>query len=664
MKIGLFTDTYLPEINGVVTSIHTLRKLLEEHGHEVYVITTKREGLTHTLEDHVLRLAGIELKSLYGYIMTSPIHIGAYNQIKDINLDLIHAHTEFGVGIFARIVAKMQNIPLVSTYHTTYEDYTHYVNLINSNRIDKVAKKAVSSLSRLYGDSSIKVIAPSEKTKEMLVRYGVKSDIFVVPTGLDLSKFSNEAKDLATVNSIREKYHITADDLLVIFVGRLAKEKSIDFIIDGFSCLDPNQNKIKFLIVGDGPDADNLKEKVKNLKLEQVIYFAGRQDRNNIPNYYHAANCFVSASLTETQGMTFIEALASGLPVFARPDDVLNDLIEEDKNGYFFTSPSEFADKLIKYYLLNSQEKQLMQQKAIEYTKPYNGDIFYQRVMKVYQSAINDYCDLYLIDKIKTKDDYVVVYLESYSDQDDKIQVSLDDYLKYGLRKGRKLTTTEITELRNNEKMVIAYNKAIKKLVAKDRTRKEMYDFFGKMEDLNIKNINDLIDKLEHHGYIDDYRLCQTQIFAMKKLLQGENSILRVLKKRGIRVEIINELLDGTDQEEEFRNALKYAEKIKSSIKDKSVIAKKRVLQQKLYVRGFKSEIVERVMQNLSFLDDERNEMNILKKVAKKAKKRYEKTKKGYELRNALYRYLTNSGYNIEDVYVVIDEMENYDEEN
>ncbi|MEG2330327.1 glycosyltransferase, partial [Anaerorhabdus sp.] len=125
MRIGLFSDTYLPEINGVASSVHTLRVQLEKNGHTVYVITTKTESNVEDDDPFVLRLSGIELKKLYGYVLTSPIHINAYNEIKEMQLDLVHAHTEFSVGIFARIVAKLQGLPLVSTYHTTYEDYTH-----------------------------------------------------------------------------------------------------------------------------------------------------------------------------------------------------------------------------------------------------------------------------------------------------------------------------------------------------------------------------------------------------------------------------------------------------------------------------------------------------------------------------------------------------------
>ena len=173
MRIALFTDTYPPQINGVAASTSILRNELEKHGHDVVVVTTYKGSGKHKWDDDhkVLRLAGVQLKFLYGYVMTSPFHVSALEEIRKLNLDVIHAQTEFGVGLFARICAKQLQIPLVSTYHTTYEDYTHYVNFINSRKVDEIAKVGVAKLSRLYGDSSIEVIAPSMKTKEMLESY-------------------------------------------------------------------------------------------------------------------------------------------------------------------------------------------------------------------------------------------------------------------------------------------------------------------------------------------------------------------------------------------------------------------------------------------------------------------------------------------------------------
>ena len=165
MRIGLFSDTYTPDINGVVSSIVTLQKELEKRGHEVFVITNHKALLSTQREGNVLRLPGLELKWLYGYKLTTPYHFSAKDEIRKMNLDVIHVHTEFGVGMFARIVAKYLNIPVVSTYHTMYEDYTHYINRFAIDEVDVLSKKFVTAFSRMISDNVHAVIAPSEKTK-------------------------------------------------------------------------------------------------------------------------------------------------------------------------------------------------------------------------------------------------------------------------------------------------------------------------------------------------------------------------------------------------------------------------------------------------------------------------------------------------------------------
>lgn len=141
MRVGIFTDTYLPDINGVVSSVELLRKQLEKNGHDAYVICTYKGINKVKVEGKIIRLPGVEIKKLYGYAITSPLHLLFIEELKKLKLDIIHAETEFGVGIFANIVASTLNLPLVRTYHTTYEDYTHYVNFINSRRLDKGLKK-------------------------------------------------------------------------------------------------------------------------------------------------------------------------------------------------------------------------------------------------------------------------------------------------------------------------------------------------------------------------------------------------------------------------------------------------------------------------------------------------------------------------------------------
>lgn len=664
MRIGIFSDTYLPEINGVASSSDTLRRELEKHGHTVYVVTTKIGHGKCEWEGNILRLGGIELKFLYGYSMTSFFHLDAYEEIKKLDLDLIHVQTEFGVGIFARICARQLNIPLVSTYHTTYEDYTHYVNFINSKTVDKAAKNIVGKLSRLYGDSSIEVIAPSEKTRQMLLRYKIKRNIYVVPTGLDIKRFNPANTSAQKIKEIRDSYGIANDDKLIIFVGRVAKEKSIDIIIEAFNYLHAATRKIKLLVVGAGPDLESLKEMAKRYDIMDTVKFAGRVENNIIEHYYHSAQAFVSASLTETQGMTYVEALASGLMVFARYDNVLDDLVIPEKTGYFFEDAKDLANKLLIYDKMTADELSAHREECIKQTYHYDQDIFYENIMKVYEQAILSYRNLYEIERIKTRDEYVELILRNPSDERIELLISYDTYFNRGLRKNEKLTNEQVENLQKETIQMKAYVDCVKMIARKDRTTKEIYDYLTNETACDIEMINKIVDQLEERNYINDHVYTQNMVHNMKITLQGEQKIIRTLKKKGIPYEMIMEVVDSTDPDEEYANALKWAQKLQKTINGKSVKMKQKAMYQKLLARGFDNDVINRIMEDLNFNQESKDEIDNLKNCAAKARRKYAKKANDLSsLRNSIFKYCLAQGYQTEDIYTVLDEME-WDDEN
>lgn len=664
MKIGLFSDTYLPEINGVASSVHILRKALEAKGHTVFVITTK--SVEKEDDEFVMRLSGIELKKLYGYVMTSPINLQAYSKIKEMKLDLVHVHTEFGVGIFARYVAKKQGIPLVSTYHTTYEDYTHYVNVVNSEIVDKFVKKAVARLSRFYVNSSAEVIAPSYKTKKMLEGYKVKSRIHVVPTGLELERFAYSLEKEKQGQAIRKELRISEEECLIVYLGRVAQEKGIHLLIDGMKEATKKGIQCKLLIVGAGPAEDLLKKQTEQLGLQNQVIFVGKKPNEEVPAYYAAADCFASASTSETQGMTYIEAMASGLTVLARPDEILKELIYEGETGYYFDNADEFSEKVSQFMQLTKDKRKSIADKVRERVAPYNMDKFYDGVIAVYQSALTQkQQEGYEIEKIHSKKDYVHLTLKSPKNEMIKILVDTDIYIEMGYRKGRLLSYEEVEELERLEAAVEAYQRCLRKLSIKDRTRKEMYDWLTQNTSLDISDINHIIERLETYKYIDDERYTKDSVYNMKMTLAGEKKIYNNLRKKGVHPDLIRaELETERDADQEYENALKWANKAKDSIKDKSVRMKKQVLHQKLINQGFSGEILDRVIREIDFVNDELKEMDVLRKVAGKARKRSEKKYQGYQLRNAIYRYCATQGFEPEKVYTILDEMEWDDEKN
>ncbi|MGB7594913.1 MAG: RecX family transcriptional regulator [Erysipelotrichaceae bacterium] len=660
MRIALFTDTYLPDINGVVSSIVTLQKELERNGHTVFIVTTHSSLIHTSFENNILRLTGVELKSLYGYVLTSPIHIWALNTIRDMQLDIIHAHTEYGIGIFARIVARLLKLPLVTTYHTTLEDYTHYVNIFNLKSFEKFARKSVARLSKLYGDACTELIVPSHKTKEMLVRYGIKKDIYVIPTGLDLAKFDRDENSIAKSALLREHYGVLPEELLVLYVGRIAKEKSIDLVIEGFAKIDA-KHSAKLMIVGSGPEEEHLREFVDRLKLSDRVIFTGKKPPVEVPIHYHAADAFASASLTETQGMTFIEALASELPVFARPDEVLNGLVIEGETGYYFTSPTEFASKVEAYMELSPETKQHIRENAKQHVLEYDSRVFYQSVIKVYYAAVSHYHNSYSLINIHAKNDAVECIFTG-KNENIKVFVSIETFLKKGLRRDKVISEETLQELMLDEKVVKAYQACIRKLTLRDRTRKEMYDFLTQESELPIKQVNELIEILEQRGYVDDVRYVNSAVMNLRSLLQGRKKIVRSMMLKGIPFELIEKALNEDVSDDEVNLALRWAEKTMPTIKDKSLRLKKQLLRQKMHAQGFDSSVCEIVMARLNFADDERQELERLQKTAQKVRKRYETKSSGSKLRNQIFRYLSSQGYESEDIYLVLNEMEWKDE--
>lgn len=654
MRIGIFTDTYTPDINGVVSSIVTLQKELEKNGHEVFIIANHK-AMTMKREGNVLRLPGLELKWLYGYKLSTPYHFSARDEIRKMNLDIMHVHTEFGVGIFGRIVAKHLNVPVVTTYHTMYEDYTHYVNRFDIGEVDRVSKKVVSSFSRVISDNAQAVIAPSDKTKETLLKYGVKRPIYVIPTGLNFESFDMTNIDLEEVSRIRESYGIQEDDKVIAFVGRIAKEKSINIIVEGFRYVE--NSHIKLMIVGGGPQLNELKELVKQYNLEKQVIFTDKKVREEVPQYYACADCFVSASLTETQGMTYIEALACGLPVFARYDDVLKDLVIKGESGFIFQDEKEFANKLIDFFAMPEEQRLRMKEQAKSKIIKYDSKVFYSKVLSVYYQAIDDFQDAYEVIKIKTLDDAVRIYaINEKEDEPLKILIHFDDYFSYKIRLHTMLDRHTIVEFQHKEIVLNAYRNAIRKLRMKDYTRKEMQLFFQRQPGLTNVDVEELLHELEEKGYLNDQRYIQQKIEKMHFSLMGKGNIRRSLINKGLQEDDIDRLLAMYNDDDERMKASKMAEKLKSTVKDKSRKMKQQTIIRKLISLGFDSDIASHAIDDLSF--EKEDETPALNKTVAKAIRNYRRKYQGNELYNKVLVYCLQKGFERSDIVLVLDEME------
>ena len=392
LKIGLFTDTYPPYINGVSTSIETLKKALEELGHTVYVVAIGQDAITYNYDEKnkILKVPGIPI-GLYDYRITSIYPIKIINKVKSWDLDIIHSHTEFSMGIFARLFAKQCNIPLVHTYHTMYKDYTYYISR-NHKFFDLGCKKAVEYLSKFYCDNTADaLIVPTTKTYHLFrEEYHYNKDIYIVPTGIDAKRFYKENIYKEKKEHIRKKLGYKKNDFVVIFIGRMAQEKNIEFIIEIASILKKKKTNIKFLLVGDGPDKEKYQNISKKKNLEENITFAGRIPWEETPLYYHNANLFISCSKTETQGLTVIEAMASSLPSICINDPAFNMAVIDDLNGKFFETAEEAA-QIIEELQKDKKQLTVLAKQATLIGNKYSLHEFGNNIIEVYKTAIKNH---------------------------------------------------------------------------------------------------------------------------------------------------------------------------------------------------------------------------------------------------------------------------------
>lgn len=382
MNIAIFTDTYYPEINGVATSVLTLKNELEKMGHNVYVFTTTTPN-SPECEHNVFRVPSLPC------VLISERRIGMFyvpklaGTIKKLNLDIIHTHTEFSLGIFGRIMAKELNLPLVHTYHTIYEDYTHYLKL---KGLDKGAKAFVRGYTKYCCNTVQVVVAPTEKVKDLLTDYSVYRHIEIIPTGIDLHKFEDGKWTEQEIEKVKLNLNILSKDKVILYIGRISKEKNLEEIVLAIPKFMEKHKDSKFVIVGNGPDKGRLEKIVGSLDCKEQIIFAGEQPWDEIGKFYKIGDVFVSASQSETQGLTYIEAMASGLPVVAKDDRCLDGILLDGENGYRFHDEIEFMHGLEKVLYGDMANRYGVKSKQL--VQSYSNENFAKKVEKVYAGIL------------------------------------------------------------------------------------------------------------------------------------------------------------------------------------------------------------------------------------------------------------------------------------
>lgn len=333
MNIGFFSETYSPDINGVITSMNTFREELERAGHNVYVFAPGTELFPLPFrqkhrERGVYRFNSFQYPLYKSIRVAIPFNVPIARQVPKLKLDLVHSHTPFSMGLFASWVARQEKIPHVHTYHTLYPEYAKFY----FPGFKRWNQKGAEKLSALFCNSVTEIVAPSDGINRKLRSYGITKPITTVPTGVDHAFF--EIRD--PKHTIRDRYKIPHRAPLLITVARLGKEKSIDFLLRAFKEVLKAHPDAYYLVVGDGPARLGLETLAKELGVVDRVIFTGLlADRKDVIRAYADADVFVFASRTDTQCLTMLEAAATGLPLVAIRDKPLETALTNNINGFF-----------------------------------------------------------------------------------------------------------------------------------------------------------------------------------------------------------------------------------------------------------------------------------------------------------------------------------------
>ncbi|WP_299519708.1 glycosyltransferase [uncultured Serinicoccus sp.] len=333
-RVLLLTDSYRPTVNGVVSSVDALRQGLLDAGHDVRVLTVGPTRRT-TFDGQVYRLPSLDASHIYPHArLGRPVDGHLFADLVRWGPEVLHSHTEFVAFWWARRLAHRLAVPHVHTYHTLYADYTHYFC-----PHERLGRTLCASFARHTLDRTDLVIAPTEKIRRLLEGYAVRPPIEVVPTGVDLTRFVPGERS----PQLRAALGLAPGVPVVLSLGRLATEKNLAEVVDLLAGVrDPWQ----LVVAGDGPEAGPLQRQVGRLGLGPRVRFVGAVDPARVPELYRLADVFVSASRTETQGLTFLEALATGVPVLCRDDAAVDGVVVPGRNGERYTTPEEFTGSL------------------------------------------------------------------------------------------------------------------------------------------------------------------------------------------------------------------------------------------------------------------------------------------------------------------------------
>lgn len=378
MNIGFFTNTYLPNVYGLTSSVETFRKGLEALGHTVYVFAPRVHGY-QDLNERVIRYPSLYWKYKIEYSIALSWYPPMNKVIDGLKLDVIHVHQPFSLAKDGWRQGRRLGIPVVFTNHTRYEDYTHYMPLVPQSYLKWHVRRSATN----FANRCDWVITPSRDIEEIIRKNGVTKPITVLPTGINWEKYQKGRRD-----KVRQQFGIGPDETCLLWTGRMEKEKNTDFLMDVAVSLVSGSEKVKMLLVGEGSEKTKMLARVARAGLEKKIFFQGLVKPEKMPDYYSAGDIFLQPSMSETQGLTTTEALATGLAVVAIRASGTTDQIDSGVNGIMVDNDQTQFISAVKDLIADADKRRMLGAAAREWAKKMDFKEKARELVDIYENLI------------------------------------------------------------------------------------------------------------------------------------------------------------------------------------------------------------------------------------------------------------------------------------
>lgn len=383
MRIAHFTNTYKPNVNGVARSVSTFRDALTDLGHLVFVFAQQPHNPYEETEPFVFRFPALKIPG-FDYSASVPASRFVDQLIPPLKLDVIHSNHPNLLGSAAADYAEEYDIPLVFTFHTRYveysEGYTAYVPFAKAF----VEEIIVDALAK-YIQRCQHIITPSDSIKRNLEQYAGMSDrLTTIPTGIHVERFEQ-----ADGRAVSAQYGLD-DYRVLVSISRLAEEKNVKTLLDAAAKVMANHDDVRLLLIGDGPQRSELERHAAQLGIDRRVIFTGLVPFEQVPNHLKAGDLFVYASITETQGLVTVEAMATGLPVVAVDATGTSDVVENRRQGLLTANDSRALAAGVEHVLSDRALYEKMCEAAQETARGLSMEAQARKMVAVYEQAIED----------------------------------------------------------------------------------------------------------------------------------------------------------------------------------------------------------------------------------------------------------------------------------